>query len=306
MSFLIGHLLLTTLAFFVVAVGLFLLISLGVSRIYPHAETKPQVISGVGSLVIAILVSVVLNYLWTEKRDEDNRLRSLRDQHFAQLKPVLHAEAENLRLLAQVIETDDHISPVADEPMLGFSPERKSIRDDPAAALWPDVLSKDLRQHFLDYDKSKWELLSLIQLQGEEFRGALSRVKNEIKTTRGRTEHWRELDALSFLLSEQCFGRADAGMTLTINGPSFKNGPSSFNFIYLWEAMAGSGPPPPEIAAAFRGFKALRPDAEVKSHCENLKARADRIQQIASSLSKEAQLHSEETILRGSCDFIRE
>src|SRR5580698_9989457 len=101
MFWVIQHLLLATFVLILLAVGLVLLIVWVLSRIYSHEATRPQVISALVSLVVAILFSVILNNLYAVKRDRDNRLRTLRDQHFAQLRPILRAESSKLQEIAK-------------------------------------------------------------------------------------------------------------------------------------------------------------------------------------------------------------
>lgn len=291
MTWVIQHLLVVTFFIVALAIVLVLLIFLGPTRIYGHEQTRSQFGSALVSLLVAVLFSVILNNLYAVRRDRDSRLRNLRDQPYAQLKPVLHTESAKLAEVAQQMQNWAHITRVD---------QYENIQGEPWAMLWPDVMSGDLRNHFSDYDQSKHTLLSQIEAQDQEFREAVALGEQEIKPT-GVDPYWREVDAVSYV--EQCVGRG--------NGVKLRIMESGYSFEYWGASVGGSGPaanpprPSPDQVAAFRAFRALRPDSALKEHCESLKLRAEVIIRAAQELSKEAQLRSESTILKGACDFLK-
>jgi hypothetical protein len=166
--------------------------------------------------------------------------------------------------------------------------------------LWPDVISHDLRNHFPEYDKAKHDLLTEIDTQDQEFRDTISVAAKQMKPVPGLITYWREVAATSYV--EKCVGRGD-GMGLSI-------APNGYTFHYWGASVGASGGgsspprPSPDQIAGYRGYQSLHRGPQLKVHCSSLEARANNILHEAQSLSEAAQLHSEETILRGACDFI--
>jgi hypothetical protein len=293
MYWIVEHLLVVTVLMLMLAVITVLGIFWLVPKIYRHATLIPQFAGAAASMVIAVLFSVVLSNWYALSRDRDNRLRALRDQHYGQLRPVLRNESAKLRGLATLIAKQGHISKAGKYYGGAF--------DDPSAALWPDVMSHDLQQHFDDYDSSKKRLLSLIDLQDKEFRELLNVVERRIKPASALVPYWKELASLSFI--EECLGNG-GGIKLRV----FKEG---YFFEYLGGSVGGSGGgaqpprPSPDQVAGFRAFQSLHLDPPLTTKCHNLKSRAEDLQHSAENLAKEALLLAEGTILKGTCEFIK-
>jgi hypothetical protein len=131
----------------------------------------------------------VVNNLYSLKRDRDSRLRNFRDQHYSQLKPVLRTEATKLQEIADQIQKTAHITSVA---------QFEGTPTDPADRLWPDVLSRDLADHFADYDASKRLLLSQIEAQDREYKDTAALAETKIHFP-GVEPYWREVDAVSYV-----------------------------------------------------------------------------------------------------------
>jgi len=290
MSWVIQHLAVVTVLIVLFAIGLVVLIFVGLHRLYRHEPTRPQFGSALVSLVIAVLFSVVLNNLYALKRDSDNRARALRDQHYAQLKPVLRAEAANLGEIASEMKKQAHITGVNNYEV---------ITTDTAAMLWPDVMSRDLERHFPAYDLSKRGLLEEISHQDQEFRGAMQVARTEIKPMPGLNTYWKEIAAMAFI--ERCLGRGP-GLRLNVN----QNG---FSFEYWGASVGASGgaiPPRPDAGqvAASRGYQSLRNAGALRTYCENLRQGARDIAERANALAERAKLLSQETVLPGKCEFL--
>jgi|SRR5579871_290376 len=290
MDWIIEHLVLTTLLTVIVAILAVVAIFWVLPKIYSH-ETRPQFASATASLVIAVLFSVILNNWYAVRRDRDNRLRALRDQHLSQLRPVLRKEAEQLRLVPTEIVKEGHLSKVA----------TVGIQADPQSLLWPDVMSQDLPQHFPDYDQSKRRLLNQITEQDQAFRNLLNLVRGQIKPDRNLTPYWTEIAAMSFIV--QCLGHGE-GIKLRVSE-------GGFSFSYLGGSQAVSGSennpprPSPDEVAAYRAFQSLHPDPVFMSYCERLKTGEDAIRAESENLVKRALLQSEMTVLSGTCEFVR-
>ena len=289
MSLIVQHLIIVTFLIVIFAVGLVVLIFLGLTRIYKHEPTRSQFGSALVSLLVAVLFSVILNNLYAVRRDRDSRLRNLRDQHYTQLKSVLRTESSKLAEVAEQITKWAHITRVD---------QYENIQGDASAMLWPDVMSGDLRNHFATYDQSKHSLLSQIEAQDQEFRETVALAEKEIKPT-GVDPYWREVNAVSYV--EECVGRG--------NGVRLKVTEGGFSIEYWGASVGASGGgthpprPSPDQVAAFRAFRSLKPDVSLGPHCGSLKRRAEGIIRAAQELSKEAQLQSEATILKGTCEI---
>ncbi len=284
MAWIIQHLLIVTFLMVIFAISLALLIFLGLTRHYGHDETRPQVGSALVSLVVAVLFSVILNNWYAVKRDRDNRLRAFRDQHLAQLKPVLRAESLKLAEIADDMKKDGHITQVDNY---------RTVTLGPNTMLWPDVMSQDLQRHFPEYDKSKRALLSNIESQDQEYRLAVALVKSKIRP-RTLDPNLKDITAVGFVV--HCLGLGP-GIKLTVNE-------GGYNYEYPGVVLGGNGKPSPDQMAAFHAFQSLRPDTAISSHCVSLKDRADKVFHSADDLSRQALLLSETTVLKGTCDFV--
>ena len=281
----LDHLLLVTVATVLFAIVLALCIFLLLTRHYPHEATRASFGTAVVSVVVTVLFGVALNNLYALKRDRDGRLRNLRDQHYSQLKPVLRIESSKLTDIADMMAKQAHINRVN-----GY----EGTEIDVPAMLWPDVMSRDLWQHFPDYDQAKHVLLSQIDAQDQEFRDTVVLAEQDIKPTARLDAYWRRINAMSYV--EKCVGRGN-GVKLVVQQ-------GGYNFEYWGVSSGGSGQPSLDEIAAFRAFESMKPSATVTSHCDRLKKRADTILNDARELSKQAQLFSESTILKGNCEFM--
>jgi hypothetical protein len=292
MLWIINHLLIVTMLAAVVGVGLIPLMLVLLDRIYHHEGRRPLYGSGLVAILVTVLFPVIVNNWYAIKRDRDNRLRALRDQHFGQLRPVLRTESSKFQEIAAQAAKQGHLSGVN---------HYETIPEFPGDALWPDVMSRDLKQHFPTYDKAKESLVSEIRAQDEEFRKTVSTAEDQIKPAPDLDPYWKDVATTSFV--EQCTGRGN-GMTLRIFDAGY-----SFSYWGASTSASGGGSSPPrpspDQVAGFRAFQSLRPDASLISHCDSLKRRAEAITHDAETLSKDAQLNSESTILKGDCEYLR-
>jgi hypothetical protein len=286
MNWIIQHLVLATTVIIIVAVGSVLLIAWVLSRMYSHEATRPQVASGLASVVITVLFSIILSHIYAVKRDRDNRLRALRDQHFAQLKPVLRAESARFLELANIVKRRGHF-----EAVTRFEGESPKL----SVFLAPDALSYDLAKHFPEYHKLKTSLLSESDDQDKEFRVALTEATNQIDPHVGVKRAWEENAAMSIV--EKCMDRGP-GVTLT----KTKNG---FDFESFGQSAPNMPEPITEQINALNAFRAFAPSASFRSHCQELSQRAEVLITEAEELSRRAQLQSETTILKGNCEFLK-
>jgi hypothetical protein len=291
MYWIVEHLLLATVLTIIVALCAVLVIFLLLPIFYRH-ETRPQFPSFAASLVITILFSVVLANWYALKRDRDNRIRSLRDQHFAQLRSIIRNEAAKLHGLVDQIAKEGHITAVT---------KYQNITTDPNVELWPDVMSQDLANHWPDYEGSKRDLLSEIQSHDQEFRTAIGLAEGQIKQTARVNSYWKEVAGMSYV--EQCLGHGD-GIRLNVTD-------GGFSFSYWGGSMSNAGSsqypprPAPDQVGAFQGFQSIRPDPTLTFSCTHLRSHADSIRDSAEGLSRTALLLSQGTVLKGTCDFIK-
>lgn len=187
MLWILNHLLLATGLTILTALVLVLFIFLSLIRHYPHKETRAGVGTAMASLVITGLFSVMLNSWYAGKRDRDNRLRTLRDQHYSQLKLVLRIESSKLAEVAETIRKQAHMNRVN---------QYEGVDIDPVAMLWPDVMSPDLANHFPHYDQPKHALGSQMEDQDQEFRETVLLVGKSLSSA-NLDPSWRGIDAMS-------------------------------------------------------------------------------------------------------------
>jgi hypothetical protein len=286
MNWIIQHLLFITFLVVLLALGLILFTAWALSKIYSHEGTRSQVASAFASVTIAVLFSVIVGHVYAVKRDRDNRLRALRDQHFAQLKPILRTESTRLQNVSTIIQERGHFTGITP-----YEPESPSL----STFLYPDFLSNDLPEHFSDYDRSKQMLIAEITAQDAEFRVALSDAISQVDPALKLDTNWKENVAVSVL--EHCMDR----------GPGITLVPTSRGFDF--ESFGASAPNMPkpitEQLNALKGFDSFVPDESFRSHCDNLTRRAKEIISHAQELSRQAQYQSESTILKGDCGFLK-
>jgi len=288
----VAHLVLTTLLLVVIAATFVIGILLALHRLYPDAPTRPHLGSLSIAIVVTILFSVFLSNLFAMKRDRENRLRSFRDRHYEQLRPVLRSESAKLKAIRdQIIK----------EARLSDGTKTSTISEaEVSALLWPEIMSPDLAQHFSKYDDSKRNLLKELETQDEEFLATVQSTEKQIRPLPDLVQYWKKVVAVSFV--DQCAAHGE-GIKLTLS-------PSGYTFNYLGGSVGASGGPPPprpspDQVAAARAFRSLKPSPGIISHCESLKSRAATISTGAAELSNQAFLLSEGTILTGDCNFTR-
>jgi hypothetical protein len=285
MNWVIQHLLFVTVIVVLLAIGLILFIAWALSKIYSHEGTRSQVAGAIASVTITVLLSVIVGNFYAVKRDRDNRLRALKDQHFAQLKPILRTESSRFQNVAAIVHDRGHFS-----GMTPYEPESPN----PSALLSPDLLSGDLAEHFPSYAQSKRNLLSEINQQDNEFRVALIDATNRIDPTLKLDASWKENVAVSLL--ERCMDRGP-GVTLVATS-------RGFDFESFGQSAPNMLKPGAEQANALKGFQSFVPDESFHSHCHNLNRQAELIIRHAQELSGQAQLQAESTILKGNCEFL--
>jgi len=192
----IEHLLLVSVAVLVVATFCALTIFRVFAKGYRHQETRYQVEGAVVSLIIAVLFSVLLNNLFALKRDRDARIRTLRDQHYAQLRPVLRTEAVKLQYIAEQMNKQRYITDV--------NKNSGEVHAEISDLLWPDVISSDLSHHFPEYETGKRQLMADIDAHEQKFRDALS---VQLVKPHHLEAKWKQIVPFSIL--EHCLGRGE-------------------------------------------------------------------------------------------------
>lgn len=268
------------------ALGLILFIAWALSKIYSHEGTRSQVANALASVTITALLSVIVANFYAVKRDRDNRLRALKDQHFAQLKPILRTESTRLQNVSTIIQDRGHFSGITP-----YEPESPN----PSMFLYPDLLSNDLAEHFSDYARSKQLLVAEINKQDTEFRVALSDATSQINPALKLDPNWKENVAVSLL--ERCMGRGP-GITLVLTS-------RGFDFESFGQSAPNMLKPITEQINALEGFRSFVPNESFRSHCDSLTRNAKEIMSHAQELSRRAQYQAESTILKGDCEFLK-
>lgn len=173
MTWLINHLVMVTVLMILLTLAIVGLLLWVAARFYHHEKTSAHVMSALTGVVITVLLSVHLNGLYALKRDRDARLRTLRDQHLAHLKPVLRTEASELQRIGDEIRRSAHVT------LIGDKAARHAAT---VSRLWPEsTLSPDLQNHFPEYDRDKRALLDEIDTQDQEFFALLLRIQTMLR-----------------------------------------------------------------------------------------------------------------------------
>lgn len=285
MLWIINHLLFVSVLIILYAIALVAMIVWIFHLIYRHQATKPQLVTALISIAITGLFSVFLNDLYAMKRDRDSRIRTLRDQHFSQLRTALRAETVKLQQLAATVNAQGRFASV---------PQYESKPVPAEDFLWPDVMSHDLAEHFPAYQQAKLHLLSEIDTQDAEFRTALSYAEEQLKPAAHMDTYWRNAVVMSS--AESCVGRG--------NGIRIEVKDQGYTFAQWGSNGSAAGKPSREQWAAYHAFEKLSQGGPPK-FCQSMRERAETIVNDARTLSKEAQLESESTILKGTCEFLK-
>jgi hypothetical protein len=252
-------------------------------------------------VAIALLIVTPINQLisrWLQQaqeqaheRQEDTRERERRrhallQSHLERLRPVLRADADALKEVAQRTE-------MTGAPLLSQAHNPGSSRNEMEARFAPDPLSSDVKNHYPTFADNKARLRRDVEDQDDEYAGLVSRVVKQIALPPAHP--YRDNVARAFVW--KCLGLGP-GMTLTTDD-------KSHSYSWLGGSGNGGGPAPPQLVEAFQAFTSFRPDSKVEGHCASLRTRGAKIVDDAEKLSAEARMLAEETTLSGDCKYTR-
>ena len=172
MEIVIQHLIWTTVIMTVIAFALVFLVVWIVHWLFPETPSRTPMAMAFVSIVIAAIFGVALNNLFAIRRDRDSRDWNMRQQHLAQLRPVLKSESERLEALAREIQTAG---------FLHGEHERVRTREPEISTyLESDVMSFDLANHYPDYASTKNGLASELLFHDKRFVEAATEAAKEI------------------------------------------------------------------------------------------------------------------------------
>jgi hypothetical protein len=210
----------------------------------------------------------------------------LLQSHLERLRPVLRADADALKEVAQRTE-------MTGAPLLSAAHNPGSSRNEMDARFAPDPLSGDVRNHYPMFAENKARLRKEVEDQDNEYADVVSRA---VKLVALPPAHpYRDNVGRAFVW--KCLGLGP-GMTLTTDD-------NSHSYSWLGGSGNGGGPAPREMVEAFRAFTAFRADSNVEGHCTSLKTRSATIIRDAKNLSQEARMLAERTTLVGDCEYTR-
>lgn len=172
MEIVIQHLIWTTVIMTVIAFALVFLVVWIVHWLFPETPSRTPMAMAFVSIVIAAIFGVALNNRFAIRRDRDSRDWNMRQQHLAQLRPVLKSESERLEALAHEIQTAG---------FLHGEHERVRTREpEISTCLESDVMSFDLANHYPDYASTKNGLASELLFHDKRFVEAATEAAKEI------------------------------------------------------------------------------------------------------------------------------
>lgn len=236
----------------------------------------------VSSFVLTVLTSVFLSNLFAQRRDRDQRVWNLSQQHLVRLKPVLRLDADRYDSIINGERVSGHVGLKA-----------ATMEKELDSLFAPDILSSHLGVHFPDYYQRKQSLRNEVKELDEEFNDALELVRNEVKLA--PIGESRRVEVAQAVL-QKCLKKG-FGISLVIQE-------SSYNYLAVGSTTGGSGQPLPDMIAAFQAFRAFR-DSKIQSRCDDILKRAEAIIGNATKLKQEVLMLAELTTLPNSCEYVK-
>jgi len=289
MEFVTQHLIWTTAIMTVIAFAVVFLVVWIVHSLFPEAPSRTPTAMAFVSIVVAGIFGVALNNLFAIRRDRDSREWNMRQQHLAQVRPVLKSESERLASLAQEMQQRGFLH--------GEHDAVRTSESKTSTYLQPDVMSFDLAHHYPDYIASKKRLASELLAHDRTFAETVAEAVREMQI---HDISWFSAQNLAISYVAHCAGRGP-GFTVQIA----PDGRGVTRFSTLGQTNGGSEQISPDLLYAYQHYRAFRPTRNLQEACESLRKSADDIDKTAADLSKEALLLAQETALRGNCRFLR-
>ena len=200
-----------------------------------------------------------------------------RQAHLRQLQPVLRTDADRLSQVVRRMRGEAHVP--GDLRAL-FTSHR--------------TLSADLGNHHQEYSETKERLRKSLADQEEEFQQTGQLVATKLALAPAGEA--RRSEVVGAIL-EKCLARGP-GMTITTR-------PDGYQYTVRGRSQrySGGAAVAEDEGAAFAGFTAFAPEADVVAHCESMKKRAAAIMASAEKLSADALVLAEQTPLPGDCKY---
>lgn len=286
MELLVQHLLATAVGMVVVALAISISVLEFAHWRFPNRPSATPIATAVISIMVASMFSVLLGNLFGIKRDRDGREWGIRQQHLSQLEPVLRQESAQIAGLA----SDFHDRGFVEGEHGGVRMSTLEL----APFFEPNLMSFDLTHHYPDYVRSKERLATSVADHDQRFVAAVAEARKELRFQGVATI---SADALATTFILQCTGKGP-GFTMEVH-------PGSYSYSVFGQGVGGGGAPPAEVTKAFRLYQAFKPAPELRGACYSLRVSAADIEAEANDLSKRALLLTQETFLRGSCEFVQ-
>jgi hypothetical protein len=273
-----NHLIITTLVLVVVAVSAALLI---------FQSTRTQFSAAMVGLIVTVLFSVFLNNLFALRRDRDGRMRTMRDRHLDQIRPILRLEADRLGALSIDMTRLRRLS----EARTAVEARQASLE----RIIWPDVISPDLAHHFPDYDSAKRHLRDMVDAYDHDLEKFLAALAPRV-TIAPEWNGW--IDNIANTKTMECLG-ISLGMQLTVHDGG------GYSFSYSGGSTTNSaGAPSPDQVAAYGAYQSMAVDDTISARCVKLKRDGDTVATSASKLSAQALVLAQHITLTGDCEFL--
>jgi hypothetical protein len=286
---LIHHLIWTTAIMTVVAVALVVSVVRIVHWVFPEGPSRTPMATAFVSIIVAAIFGVALNNLFAMRRDRDTREWNMRQQHLAQLRPVLKSESDRFVSLAGEIRLQGFLQ--------GEHGGIRTNESEISTYMNPDVMSFDLANHYSDYAESKNKLTASLLNHDRKFDQAVQTAQAELRI---HDISWFTAQTLATSYVAHCAGRGP-GLTVQIA----PDGRGFFSFEMLGQSHGGSEQVAPDLLDVYRRYRVFRPTTALQETCQSLGKSADDIQHNAAELSKTALLLEQETALKGSCRFLK-
>jgi hypothetical protein len=131
-------------------------------RMFPDHSRAGEVVTGVVTIGVAIVLSTSLDHAWDAKRARDAQVASSRLRHLQRLQALLREESDALKSIAQALRDARYFALVA---------------NDARKAIWQDqTLTADVERHFPEYYREREHLIAAIV----EHDGELARARQVV------------------------------------------------------------------------------------------------------------------------------
>jgi hypothetical protein len=287
MAWFLKHLLPLTVVSLVLALLLLIASQSVIAHWFPAHSTAAD---WAAAIVIAAVVGPMFNHAWAMKRDIQQRRWSAQQRHLDRLRPILLADAKLTSDLSKTVHDSGHAWGL-------HSSDRSDER------FWfPNVLTRDLEVHFMDYFRAREELRNDIAAQEKEMRTLIARVGDAFSVPDVLTHSDWPTGRLqvAYALVRRCMEKATPMRLQRLHGGGYE-----FEYGTGGSQTNSAEEPPSSLVAMVEAFEQFQPDDGFRRACRTLADRAAEIERKLLEASDEANRLAEVSQIRGLCRYLQ-